>query len=179
MKTMSDVCKEYGEALFSLGLEANSLDEINRDLDFINEVYEKTPQFGEFLQSPAVPKRERLETIDETFRDSVSEYALSFLSLLCEKGKALLFPECAKEFKALYTESRRISVARVTSSVPLSEEQQTKLKTKLEKISGHSVTLECLIDETLLGGVIIETDGKRFDGSLKHRLQEIKEVMDK
>lgn len=176
---MSDICKEYGEALFALGLEGNSLDKINEDLDFIADVFAKTPEYAEFLQSPSIPKAERLKTVRETFTDSISEYAVSFLSILCEKGRSMLFGSCAEEFKKLYEESKNISLARVYSTVPLSDEQKERLQKKLEKQSGHSVKMECFIDETLLGGVLVEMDGTQIDGTVKRRLQELKEVMNK
>lgn len=176
---MSDICKEYGEALFTLGLETNTLDEINKDLKFIGEVFEKTPEYKEFLQSPSILKSERLKTVNDMFEGNISEYALSFLSILCEKGRAGLFSECQNEFSKLYIESQRVLIARVKTTVPLDESQKEQLKNKLEKQSGHQVVLECSIDKTLLGGVLIEMDGTEFDGTLKHRLQELKEVMDK
>ena len=176
---MSDICKEYGEALFALGLETNTLSEINNDLQFISEVFEKAPEYRDFLQSPSILKSERLKTINDMFENNISEYSLSFLSILCEKGRAGLFSECQNEFNKLYIESQRVLIARVKSAAPLDESQKQQLKNKLEKQSGHQVVLECSIDETLLGGVLIEMDGTEIDATLKHRLQEIKEVMDK
>ncbi len=176
---MSDISKEYGEALFALGLETNSLDQIDKDLKFISEIFEKAPEYKEFLQSPSIKKSERLSTINETFENNISEYALSFISILCEKGRAGIFTQCADEFQKLYAESKKVSIARVKTTVPLDENQKEQLKAKLEKQSGHSVVLECSIDKTLLGGVLIEIDGILLDGTLKHRLQELKEVMDK
>lgn len=176
---MSNICKEYGDALFALGLEYNSLDEINGDLNFIEEVFEKTPEYSAFLQSPSISKAERLKTVNDAFSGCVSEFAVSFLSILCEKGKASMFCECANEFRRLYEESKNISLARVYSAVPLSEEQKERLKANLEKQSGHSVKLECFIDKALLGGVLIDIDGTQIDGTLKRRLHEIKEVMNK
>lgn len=176
---MSDICKEYGEALFALGLEGNCLDGLNKDLCFLEEVFAETPDYTEFLQSPGIPKDERLKSLNEAFSDSVSEYALSFLSILCEKGRTVLFSECAEEFRKLYEESKNVSFARVYSAVPLSENQKGALQSKLENTSGHSVKMECFIDKTLLGGVLIDMDGTQIDGTLKRRLQEIKEVMNK
>lgn len=176
---MSDICKEYGEALFVLGLEENFLDEINRDLCFLEKIFTENSEYTEFLQSPSISKNERLESLNEAFSGSISEYALSFLSLLCEKGRTVLFGECANEFRKLYEESKNVSFARVYSAVPLSDEQKDALKNELEKNSRHSVKMECYIDKTLLGGVLIDMDGTQIDGTLKRRLQEIKEVMNK
>ena len=54
---------------------------------------------------------------------------------------------------------------------------ETALRLKLEKQSGRNVLLECSTDSTLLGGIVVEMDGKILDGSIRRRLQEVKEVM--
>ena len=43
---------------------------------------------------------------------------------------------------------------------------------------GRTVVLDCAVDDTLLGGITVELDGKVLDGSLRHRLHEVKEVME-
>ena len=53
------------------------------------------------------------------------------------------------------------------------------LKDKLEKRLGRTIRLECAIDPSLLGGLLVQVDGRVIDGSLKHRLHEIKEVMNR
>lgn len=72
-----------------------------------------------------------------------------------------------------------ISNARIVSAVPLTEAEKSALLEKLKKISGHSVFAQYETNETLLGGVTIYMDGKIMDGSLKHRLNEIKDVIGK
>ena len=84
---------------------------------------------------------------------------------------------CLHEYMKLYNESKRVSWAHVTSAVPLTAEQKTALRLKLEKQSGRNVLLECTVDKTMLGGVVVEMDGKILDGSLRRRLQEVKEVI--
>ena len=59
----------------------------------------------------------------------------------------------------------------------LTGEEKEKLRAALSKRTGTTVELHYAIDPALLGGLIVEIDGTRMDGSLRHRLQEIKEVM--
>ena len=73
----------------------------------------------------------------------------------------------------------KISVARVVSSVPLTLEEKKRLKARLEKMSGRKVSLECSVDKSLLGGLVVEMDGKVINGSLRQRLDEMKDVMSK
>ena len=62
-------------------------------------------------------------------------------------------------------------------SAELTDAEKDKLRSTLEKKSGHSVNIEYKTDKKLIGGLIVEMDGNRMDGSLKHRLKEIKEVL--
>ena len=51
------------------------------------------------------------------------------------------------------------------------------LTAQLTKKLGRTIRLECTVDPSLLGGMVVRVDGKVIDGSLKHKLQQIKEVM--
>ena len=70
----------------------------------------------------------------------------------------------------------RVVRARVTSAVPLTEGEKNALRLKLEK-DGGTVTLDCVVDPEIMGGVIVETEDRVIDGSLRHRLREMKDVM--
>ena len=52
-------------------------------------------------------------------------------------------------------------------------------KPMLKKITKKTVVLDCKIDETLIGGVTVKVDGTIIDGSVKRRLDDIKEVIDR
>ena len=179
MTQMAEIEKEYGEALFTLGLETDKLEEISQGLSLIEKVFESTPEYAELLSSPSVSKKERLDSIEATFSQDVPEYVLSFLCVLCEHGRIARFSECTEIFQQLYREKNKVSEAKVTSAVPLTDEQREQLKVKLENKVGHTVELICSVDNTLLGGMKVELDGLCFDGSLSHRLKTIKEVMGK
>ena len=61
----------------------------------------------------------------------------------------------------------------------LTKAEQAELTEKLGRKLNRTIHLECSVDPSLLGGMVVHVDGKVIDGSLKHKLQEIKEVMTK
>ena len=61
--------------------------------------------------------------------------------------------------------------------IELSEDEKNRLVSKLEKTSGKNVNAEFVVDQSILGGIIVETDGKILDGSLKYKLKDVKEGM--
>jgi F-type H+-transporting ATPase subunit delta len=174
---MTDLAKEYGTALFALAMEENAAKEYAAALDLVREALEQEPEYLTFLISPSIPVRERIAAIETAFAQQVPEQVLSYLSLLCEKGRMACFWDSVEAYRALLDASQRVSKAKVTSAAELTLEEKEKLKCKLEAMCQGSVEPEYFLDEALLGGLIVEIDGKILDGSLRHRLQEVKEVM--
>ena len=170
---MAQTNREYAEALFMLALEENQVSEYSQALDFVGKVIEESPEYIDFLISPAVPIAERLAAIDEAFSSTVPEHVLSFLKILCESRQAYLLAGCIKEFKKLVQASSNRTTAIVYSVIELTSEQKSALCQKIEKVCGKSIDLVCLIDPSLIGGIKIEVDGKIFDGSIKQRLHEV------
>ena len=175
---MSDVSKEYGAAIFALAYESGELESYFAALQRIEAVFIEEPEYEAFLSSPGISMSDRLEAIVAAFGENTPEHVLSYLMLLCEKGRINCFLSSVKEFYALYDASKRIIVAKVTSAVPLTDGEKAKLIAKLEEYYKGKVSGEYFVDESLLGGIIVEADGKIMDGSLRNRLREVKEVME-
>ncbi len=174
---MKNVGNEYGTALYMLAAEEGKTKAYATALDTVARAFDEEPTYFEFLQSPAVSAKERIQSIAAVFEAVLPTDVLSFLMLLCEKGRMACFYDAKKAYQALLDDAERVLNARVTSAVALTAEEKEKLENKLKTASERSVSVEYLIDPAILGGLIIETDGKIMDGSLRHRLFEIKGVI--
>lgn len=177
MKTMNDVILEYAEALFAVACEENSKDEYAQALESVKNGFEENPEYMEFLLCPGIPMSERLSAIEEAFTGKLPEYIVYFLQLLCEKGRIQWLSDCVKEYNALVYASENVAGAVVTTAVELTQSEKERIKTKLEKMLGKSVEIECVTDPSVMGGVLIETEGRVIDGSLRRRLNEVKDVI--
>jgi len=176
MKTIS---REYAEALFALACELGNADKYAEQLNSVWKIIGSESEFFDLISMPSVPVEERLAVIDKVFADSLDEYVLSFLKLLIEKSRIGCFCECVKEYNDLVSAMKNQVYATVRSSVPLTEEQKASLTKKLSLTSGKNVILDYRTEEGLIGGIVVEMDGKIMDGSLRHKLNEIKGVIGK
>jgi len=174
---MNELGKEYASALFMLALEEDRQKEYYDGLEIISTALKAESEYTEFLSCPAVPLAERLSSLESAFGDSVPEAVLSFMQLLCEKGRTVCFFDAVKEYKSLLDSSMRISEVKVTSAVALTEAEKTRLKDKLESTYNRKVNIEYFIDESLLGGLVVDMDGRIMDSSLRRRLRDVKEVI--
>ena len=174
---MNEIGKEYGGALFLIAMEERTLEEYSLALSKVKSAFSENPEYMELLTSPGIALSQRLAAIEAVFGAYVPEAVLSYLQLLCEKGRMAWLFQSIDEFEALHNAAEHISTAKITSAVALTDEQKQKLLAKLESLYKAKICGEYSIDETLLGGVIVEVDGKIMDGSLRHRLREVKEVI--
>lgn len=174
---MTQTSKEYADALFSLAMDEGEEARVLEGLRLMSDAFRADPDALALLSSPAIAKAERLQVLDRAFGGAVTEHVMSFAKVLCARGHIRCWHDCVKDYEELYNAARKLSTAYIRSAVALTEREKADIRAKLEKRLGRTISLECAVDETLLGGLTIQVDGKVIDGSLKHRLHEIKEVM--
>ena len=166
--------KDYATALFTLAAEQGNVNLYAIALRTAAEA--SSAAYLDVLSSPAVPLTERLAMIDEAF-GSLPQHVVSCLKLLCEHGHIRSLAACAEEFERLSREAANRTVAAVTSAAPLTDEQKTALCRRLEQVIGKGIDPVYTVDASLIGGVVVEVEGKTYDGSVKHRLHDVKDVM--
>lgn len=174
---MTEHASEYGAALFQLAKETDAVDSFADALVLIDAQLTENPAYVQLLTSPNIPQKERLALLDSAFGDALPAYVMSFLKLLCESGYIRAFAQAKAEFDTRVAEDRRILEATVTSVVPLTDAQKQALTEKLERQYGHTVQATYRLDETLLGGVVVQIGDTILDGSLKRQIRHMKEVI--
>ncbi len=174
---MTEISKEYGTALYMLACEEGVVKEYAEVLQEIKDIFEGSPQYLLMLSSPSIPLVERISAIDKAFLGKVPEHIVSYLKLLTEKNRIEHLISSIDEYNALLNASEKVYSAKITSAQALSEEEKSSLIEKLSKVKGGTVEAEYLVDEKIIGGVIVEIEGTVMDGSIRRRLQEVKEVI--
>ena len=175
---MTEMSKAYADALYSLAMDCGTEEETLEGLRMVLKHLREVPGAMDLLASPSIPKEERAAVLDQAFV-GLQEPAMGFLHVLTGKGHIRQLEECIKAYAELHDSARKLATAVVKSAVELTEEEKNTLKSKLEQKLGRTIRLECSMDPSLLGGLVVQVDGRIIDGSLKHRLHEIKEVMNR
>ena len=175
---MTHTSREYAEALFELAMEEGKTVEFAAGLDLVEAEIAANPGFLNLLASPAISREERMDALSAAFQERIPLPELILLRMMISRGHAKSLREMIISYQELAREHRGESIARVTTAVPLTEAEAEQLREKLEKRFKRKMILDCAVDPSLLGGIRVETEGRVLDGSLRTRLQEIKEVMD-
>lgn len=174
---MTETSRSYADALFFLAKENGSVTETLDALKRARNELCLTEGALDLLASPAIAKDERLAVIEKAFEGKLPQHVVSLLCVMCANGCIRELEDCVAAFQELHDAEMKLSNARVISAVALTEAEKATLTAQLTKKLGRTIRLECEVDASLLGGMIVHVDGKVIDGSVRHKLQKIKEVM--
>lgn len=174
---MTETARKYGGSLYELAKEEGRTDETLSQLRQVLDLMKENPEYEKLLSEPSIARQERTKLLDEAFGDSLWPYLLNFLKILCEKGYVSELKGMAKEFRRLYNEDHGIAEATVTSAREMTEAQKSALTAKLEKMSGRKVDAVYYINPALIGGIRLDFEGKRYDGTASERLETLRSII--
>ena len=174
---MTQIGTVYGQALYSLAKEEGLSQKILEEMKALADVLRREPDYLRLLAAPNLSKEERCGILEESFRDRIHPYLLNFMKILTEKGYVRRFDECCKAYTQQYYEDNGILPVCAVTAVALTDAQAEKLTAKLAQITGKKVELSNRIDEGCLGGVRLDYDGKRVDGTVRNRLDTIRSML--
>lgn len=168
--------REYGKALFLLTEEQRSTERVRSEIADMARLIAENPDYPKLLDTPALPKAERIGLISKAF-DGFDEGLVNLLKIMAEGRMSYLFPKVAAEYSALYDESRGIQRVEAISAVALTDEQLSRLRAKLTRLTGKTVIIENTLDPALLGGMKLRYGGVQLDGSVKTRLDALEKSL--
>ncbi len=170
---MTQTARTYGTALYELSRDEGLSETLFPQLQMAARLLRENPDYLRLLSLPSVPKKERCAVLDKSFRAQVHEYLLSFMKLLVERGSIGEFFGCEETFRRRYDEDHGILEVTAAVAAPLPDGQRARLEEKLAARTGKTIRLHVREDAGVLGGVRLEFDGKRLDGTVRRRLEQI------
>ena len=174
---MTEVATTYGQAMYDLARDEGKSQQILAELSALDQSLRAEPEFLQLLSSPNIPKEERVQILDSSFRGKIDTYVLNFLKVLTEKGYIRHFSGCCQFYRQCYNKDNGIMPVVAYTAVPLSDELRRKLTAKLSTVTGKTIELDCRIDPETLGGVRLDFDGRQVDGTVRRRLEDIRGLL--
>jgi F-type H+-transporting ATPase subunit delta len=167
--------RAYAEALLAVAEKRGQAEDVGRELrDLVTEVYARDPEFEATLASPVVKRSAKVPVLEHAFKNNVSEPVFNLLNVLNAKDRLSLVRHVAAAFGGLLDErAKRVRVS-VRSAVPLTDEQTEQLKTAIAQATGLDPVIRPQVDESLLGGMIVQVGDQVFDSSVRNRIEAIR-----
>ncbi len=167
----------YAEALFEAARERDELEGVLEDLREFATVLQESEELQVFFYGGQVPEREKRRAID-ALTEGMTLSTRNFLKVLSDNGREEIFEDVLRRYEDLVKEHLGRVEVEVTTAVELSEETERRLRERLGRIlEGQEVILETRVDPDLLGGAVFRFGGRMMDGSIRGRLESLRETM--
>ncbi len=163
----------YTKALLEAAIDLGVSQNLDADMKYISSAL-KLPDFKMFLENPSIRTSVKNRTLKELFADKVNPLTLNFLELLTKNKREVYLGWIARNYADIYRKHFNISLVELTSSIKIDE----KIKNKIISVTTQSLKINVELTDTInpeiIGGFIINIDGKQYDASIKHKLEKIK-----
>jgi F-type H+-transporting ATPase subunit delta len=173
----SAVAKRYARALFALAIEGGTVSDTGSDLASLAGAFGEPP-LKSFADDTTLDRRTREEATARIARAiGLSRLLTNFLGVVAEHGRLRWIGAIAEEYQRVEDRALGRVRASIESAHPLSAESERRILAALGARTGKQVLAETEIDPNLLGGVLVEIGGRVFDGSLRTRLERLRESL--
>ena len=172
---MRSASHQYANALADVALEQGAAGPVLAQLKDFAGAYGESAELRNFLASPAVTGKEKHAVVEKlSARLGASKILRNFLFLVIDHHRAHMIPELAEALERVIRERQGIAEAQVSSAAELTEAQKKNLLQTLEKKTGKKIEAKYSLDKTLLGGAVVRIGDTVYDGSVRHRLNEMR-----
>jgi F-type H+-transporting ATPase subunit delta len=168
------LAQRYAKSLIDLSTEFKQLDVVQQDMTVLKAIL-KNRDFVMMLDSPIIKSDKKNKIIGAITGDKVSKLTTTFLHLLCNKNRESNLPGIVNSFLSQYNILKGLHTAKLTTAAPISEDLYKSFVTKIKASSSFDhLNLETCVDEKIIGGFVLEMEGKLIDASILRDLNDVK-----
>lgn len=168
---LADVLEELGlGALFAGAEAAGQLDAVEDELFRFGRVLDREPGLRSALGDPALPAERKVELVRSLLADRAQPLTVALVSRAVSHPRGRPVERSLEQYAERAARRRDRLVAEVSTAVPLSAEQESRLGAVLHRIYGRAVTLQVSLDPAVMGGVAVRVGDELIDGTVAARL---------
>ena len=165
--------RRYSKALFELARESRQEESIGDELERFLSTLSESP-LGAVLSNPGFSLESRKKILVEVARSlQLSSATEHFLALLLDRDRLAFVPSIVASYRRLVNQAKGRVEAKVVAAGPLGSTVVERLRDSLRRLSGKDVILQEQGDPELLGGLVVEFEGKIYDGSVRTQLEKM------
>jgi F-type H+-transporting ATPase subunit delta len=172
---MADRVDVYARALLDIVSAEGHLDDVEDELFRFARIVEGNDDLRMALSNPGLPLDRRAAIVDELLDNRALPVTRAIATFVVAAGRGHDLPAIVDRFVDLAAQTRERTVAEVRSAVALDDGQQRRIAEALSRATGKQVEVKVIVDESVLGGIVATVGDTVIDGTVRHRLDQLKE----
>jgi F-type H+-transporting ATPase subunit delta len=173
----SNRAQYYAEAFHAIASAEGDLATVEAELSAVSQAIAANDGLRTSLSDPAFPAAQRQQVIEDLFGGKVSATTTALVSMLVAGGRIGELADIVSALVGRSAAGRNKVVAEVRSAVPLTADQSARLGAALKTATGKDVEVKVVIDPSVLGGIVTQIGDTVIDGSVRHRLDKMREAL--
>ncbi|MFC3931483.1 F0F1 ATP synthase subunit delta [Streptococcus dentapri] len=172
-RKLQAVIEQYADSLAQVVLEKGLVSEIQDEISICLSVFEEN-SLSTYLSSLAIARDDKVKVV-RLFQASSSDYLKNFFEIILQNERESLIEPIFKAVQHKLIQATREFPLTVTSAVALSDQQKERvldLANRKFEIRAQDIVED--IDQSIIGGFIIEANNQIIDASIRSQLQQLK-----
>ena len=166
----------YAKAMYDIASEENSINEVYKDMDLVKELYGDSLDFKNLLSNSQINYQDKKKAILALIEES-NYITEKLIDLLIHNKRVSIIGDIAISFIQLYNKHNDVKEATVITAAPINEDLKSMILSKINISDSKSISLNNIIDSSIIGGFIIRFDGKEYNASVKQNLNNLKKEL--
>jgi F-type H+-transporting ATPase subunit delta len=166
----------YAEALLEAAKEKGRLERVREEFDAFAGALAASDEVAELLRNPQIEPGTKRAALEAALGEA-DEVFLNFIRLVAEKNRIAEVAEIHDEWERLLAAEERVLAVELTTAIELSDEDAAEIVRKIETAAGRRVEAARRVDPDLIGGLVLQAGSLRVDGSVRGRLDGLREEL--
>lgn len=169
------IATRYAKSILDHAIEQKLVDQVLHDMQYMDAALRSRDLYL-MMKSPIISAEKKLSLFKRLFSGKISETTESFFEIMIRKNRENHLPEIVETFLDQYKSFRQISTVQVKTAGPLDEGALNIIRQKLSASAyvKKNLEMEVQIDPSLIGGFILEFEGRQYDASIASKLRELR-----
>lgn len=163
----------YAKAILDLAISQGAANEVYNDMVLISSTIKENAELSTFIQNPTISVSVKESALTEVFA-STTGLTKGLFHLLFENKRFEILESVASQYVLQSDEMNGFEVAKVTTAIPMDAALEAKISEKIREFSNKKITIENIVDESIIGGFILRIGDKQYNASIANRLKVLK-----
>ena len=166
----------YAQAILAVASAESNGAQVEDEIYRFSQVLQSSEELKSTLSDASIPSERRQQIVEDLLDGQATQTTVALVSMIVAAGMGSDIKAIADKVVGLGAESRDKAVAEVYSVVDLSSDQQQRLAAALKSATGKDVEMKIIIDESVMGGLLVQIEDEVIDGTVRTRLKQLREA---
>jgi F-type H+-transporting ATPase subunit delta len=167
----------YAAAILEVAKAEGELARVGDEMFRIARAFESSVELRDALTDPRLPVERKKGIVDDLLGGKSSSLAVNLVNFVIGVGMASDLPAIADRLAERAAAERNKVIAEVRTAIDLDDKTIARLAVSLSRATGKDVEVKTVVDPRVVGGVVARVGDTVIDGSLSHRMQEVRETL--